>query len=240
MWIAQPKGVKHPPFIIDVHGGPHGVISDEFSPEAHAWIENGFGYCAVNYRGSIGFGKKFERKIYGNPGYWEVEDIVAARNWLVRNNYANPKHITLYGWSWGGYVTLLAMGTYPALWSSGISGVGIADCLLQYEDEPAYFKAQDEERFRGTPETARSRYLRSSPITYVNHIQSPLLILHGENDVRCPPRQMKRFIDALEKNKKSFNVEWFKSGHVGGFTDTNLRVRLINKVIRFALGTQKK
>ncbi len=132
------------------------------------------------------------------------------------------------------------MGTYPTLWSSGISGAGIADCLLQYEDELAYFKAQDEERFKGTPETARSRYLCSSPITYVNHIQSPLLILHGENDVRCPPRQMKRFIDALEKNKKSFNVEWFKSGHVGGFTDTNLRVKLIDKAIRFALGTQKK
>ncbi|MBI2482090.1 MAG: S9 family peptidase [Candidatus Vogelbacteria bacterium] len=236
MWIMQPKGIKQPPFVIDVHGGPHGVVGDEFSPEMHAWIESGFGYCAVNYRGSIGFGKKFERKIYGNPGHWEVEDIVSARNWLIQNRYADPKRITLYGWSWGGYVTLLATGTYPALWSSSVAGAGIADCLTQYENEPAYFRAQDEERFRGTPETARSRYLRSSPITYVNHIQSPLLILHGENDIRCPPRQMKRFIDVLKKNKKSFDVEWFRSGHIGGFTNTNLRVRLIAKAIRFALG----
>jgi len=241
MWVARPHGTKAPmPFVIDVHGGPHGVTLDEFSPEAHAWLKNGFGYCAPNYRGSIGFSRKFERKIYGNPGHWEVEDVVAARNWLVRNGYADPKYITIYGWSWGGYVTLLALGTYPELWSSGIAGAGIADCVAQYEDEPAYFRVQDEERFRGTPETARARYVRSSPITYVKRIQSPLLILHGEHDVRCPPRQMRRFIDALKKHGKRFDIEWFKSGHTGEFTDTNLRVRLIDRAIRFALSEQKR
>jgi dipeptidyl aminopeptidase/acylaminoacyl peptidase len=241
MWVARPHGTKTPiPFVIDVHGGPHGATLDEFSSEAHAWLKNGFGYCAVNYRGSIGFGRKFERKIYGNPGHWEVEDVVAARNWLVRNEYADPKYITIYGWSWGGYITLFALGTYPNLWSVGIACAGIADCVAQYEDEPAYFRTQDEKRFRGTPETAHARYVRSSPITYVDHIQSPLLILHGKYDVRCPPRQMRRFIDALKKNKKRFDIEWFESGHTGEFTDTNLRIRLIDKAIRFALSAKKK
>ena len=103
MWVALPKNIKGSvPFVIDIHGGPHGVISDEYSPEAQAWLANGFGYCTVNYRGSVGFGKSFEEKIYGNPGYWEVEDIVAARNWLVKNRCANPEQIVLSGWSWGG------------------------------------------------------------------------------------------------------------------------------------------
>jgi dienelactone hydrolase len=240
LWVIRPHVTKKPiPFVIDIHGGPHDVVFDEFSPEAHAWLRSGFGYCAVNYRGSIGFGRKFEQKIYGNPGYWEVEDVVAARNWLVENGYADPKYITLYGWSWGGYVVLLALGKYPKLWNSGIAGAGIADSIMQYEDEPEYFKAQDKERFKGTPKNARARYIRSSPLTYVKNIQSPLLILHGKYDIRCTPRQIKNFVSTLKKNKKQFEVKWFKSGHIGEFTDTNLRVSLIKRSIKFALKSQK-
>jgi dienelactone hydrolase/Tol biopolymer transport system component len=240
MWMVCPTNKKTPlPFIIDVHGGPHSVVFNEFSPEAHAWLKNGFGYCAVNYRGSISFGKKFERKIYGNPGHWEVEDIVTARNWLVKKKYANPKFITLYGWSWGGYITLLALGKYPNLWGSGIACNGIVDFIMQYEDEPGYFKAQDRELFKGTPKTAVTRYVRSSPMTYTKNIQAPLLIIHGEDDVRCPPRQIKHFINVLKKYGKQFDIVWFKSGHIGGFTNINLRVSLINKAIRFAIEVQK-
>jgi dipeptidyl aminopeptidase/acylaminoacyl peptidase len=235
MWVVRPrKTKKYLPFVIDIHGGPHGVTGDEFSPEAQIWLANGFGYCSVNYRGSIGFGKKFERKIYGNPGCWEVEDIVAARNWLIRKEYAEPNNIILYGWSWGGYVVLFALGKYPDLWRRGIAGAAIADCIMQYEDEPAYFKAWDQEIFRGTPKTARARYARSSPVTYVDRIQAPILLLHGKNDVRCPPRQIRYFVNKLKKLNKRISIEWFKSGHTGEFTDTSLRVKLMSKVLRFA------
>ncbi|PIQ66647.1 MAG: hypothetical protein COV96_00305 [Candidatus Zambryskibacteria bacterium CG11_big_fil_rev_8_21_14_0_20_42_18] len=236
MWIARKQGAKNPtPFVIDVHGGPHGVTGDEYSPEAQAWLKAGFGYCAVNYRGSIGFGKKFEQKIYGNPGHWEVEDVVAARSWLVKKRYADPENVVLQGWSWGGYVTLLALGKYPLLWNCGIAGAAIADCAMQYEDEPAYFKADDKKRFKGTPTTARIRYVRSSPSTYVNQIQAPIFMIHGKNDTRCPPRQIKYFKDLLKKADKDVTVEWFTSGHIGGFTDTALRISLIEKSIKFAM-----
>lgn len=237
-WIVRPRDAKQRiPFVIDIHGGPHGVALNEFSPEALSWLYAGFGYCAVNYRGSIGFGKQFERKIYGNPGHWETEDVVAVRDWLVKNNYADPQKITLYGWSWGGYVTLMALGKYPTLWASGIAGAAIADYVTQYKDELAYFQSQDKERFGGTPKTARARYVRSSPITYAKHTQAPLLILHGKNDVRCPPQQIHRFIEALKRNKKRVATLWFESGHTGEFTDTRLRVRLMEKAIRFAKNT---
>ena len=241
MWVVLPKNTKGPiPFVIDIHGGPHGVISDEYSPEAQAWLANGFGYCTVNYRGSIGFGKSFEEKIYGNPGHWEVEDIVAARNWLVKNGYASPEQIVLFGWSWGGYVTLLALGTYPNLWSCGVAGAPIADCMMQYEDEPAFFKAIDQKIFRGTPETVPKRYTKSSPSTYVKNIQAPILIFHGKNDVRCPPRQIQHFEHLLHAAGKHISVEWFSSGHTGEFTNTSLRVSLITKALQFATRATKK
>lgn len=240
MWVVRPAGGrKNLPFVIDIHGGPHGVIGDEFSPEAQTWLASGFGYCAVNYRGSIGFGKKFERKIYGNPGHWEVEDIVAARNWLVHNGYADPNNIILYGWSWGGYIVLLALGKYPNLWSRGIAGAAIADFLMQYEDEPAYFKTQDQERFGGAPKMVHARYVRSSPITYANNIRAPILLLHGKNDVRCPPRQIKHFLNKLQKLNKAVSIKWFASGHTGEFTNISLRLRLMDKILRFAAVNKK-
>ncbi len=240
MLVVKPRAaLTTTPFVIDIHGGPHGVTSDEFSPEAHAWLQNGFGYCAVNYRGSIGFGKKFERKIYGHPGKWEVEDVVAARAWLVRNKYADKNRVALYGWSWGGYITLLALGKYPKLWSCGIAGSAIADCIMQYEDEPAYFKTLDQERFRGTPATARSRYVESSPITYADRVQAPILLLHGKNDARCPARQIISFTETLQALKKKVFIKWFNAGHTGGFTNTDARIKLIESAIRFASNVQK-
>lgn len=239
-WIMRPCNAnKRLSFVIDVHGGPHGVSGDEFSPEAQAWLEAGFGYCAVNYRGSISFGKNFERKIYGNPGHWEVEDVVAVRNWLVRNDFADDENVILYGWSWGGYVALFALGKYPTLWRCGIAGAAIADCVMQYEDEPVYFKAQDRERFKGTPQTAHVRYIRSSPISYAGRIQSPILLLHGENDIRCPPRQIRHFITKLKKLGKDISVVWFPSGHIGDFTNTLLRSWLMSKTLNF-VNTPKK
>jgi dipeptidyl aminopeptidase/acylaminoacyl peptidase len=239
-WIITPKTTKKQlPFVIDLHGGPHGVAMNEFSPEAQVWLRSGFGYCAVNYRGSISFGKDFEQKIYGNPGHWEVEDVVAVRNWLLKNKYADSKNIILYGWSWGGYIVLLALGKYPNLWCCGIAGSAIADWIMQYYDEPAYFKAQDKELFKGTPKTSQVCYLRSSPIFYANNIQSPILLLHGKNDVRCPPRQIKYFIKKLKKFGKDFSVIWFDSGHIDSFTNIHLRTQLMNKILKFVFNYKK-
>lgn len=241
MWMVRAKDAKKPiPFVIDIHGGPHGVASDEYNPKTQAWLANGFGYCAVNYRGSIGFGKAFEEKINGNPGHWEVEDVVAARNWLVKKGLADPLRVVVTGWSWGGYVTLLALGKHPYLWNAGIAGASIADCVMQHEDEPAFFKATDQKIFRGTPETVLKRYIKSSPTAYIRHIQAPVLILHGKNDVRCPPRQIKYFERLMREAKKNISVVWYSSGHTGNYTNIPLRVALLKKTLAFATKMTQK
>lgn len=235
MWVAKPdQRRKRQPFVIEVHGGPHGVVSDEFLPEAHAWLDRGFGYCAVNYRGSITFGKDFEEKIYGNPGYWETEDIAAARAWLVARGGADPNSIIITGWSWGGYITLLALGRYPKLWRGGIAGMAIADCATQYEDEPAFFKAIDRKRFGGSPHEVPQRYAQSSPISYARNIRAPVLIIQGKNDARCTPRQIIKFVNVLRKFRKPFTVRWFSAGHVSAFADVKLHTSNLGVALTFA------
>lgn len=233
-WVIRPQDTQAPlPFIVDIHGGPHGVTLNEFSSKAHVWLKNGFGYCAVNYRGSTSFGKEFERDIYGDPGYFETEDVVAVHNLLIDNDYAAPEQIILHGWSWGGYVTLLALGKYPNLWKGGVAGAAITDCMKQYQDEPAYFQSKDRERFRGTPESNREQYVRSSPVTYAEDIAAPILLIHGKNDVRCPPRQIKDFEKILKESQKSVEIEWFDSGHVGEFSNTDLGIRMMKRAVQF-------
>lgn len=237
MWVAWPtKKKKLYPFVVDIHGGPHGSVNDSFSPEAQIFLDQGFGYCAANYRGSTGFGKDFERAIYGNPGNLEVEDVVSARNWLVKNGKADPAKVIVFGWSWGGYVTLLALGKYPNLWAGGIAGTPIGDCFLQYEDEPAFFQAIDRERFGGSPEQKPSVYKKSSPITYADNFTKPVLIIYGENDARCPSRQIVNFIEKLKSKHKPVKVKKFSAGHTSDFSNTKVRVSNFKEILKFVRG----
>ena len=109
-WLGLPAGERPFPAILETHGGPTAVATETFSPPGQMWIDHGFAYLSINYRGSTTFGREFEEKIWGNLGYWEVEDMVAARNWRVNNHNARPDQILLTGWSYGGFLTLMGLG----------------------------------------------------------------------------------------------------------------------------------
>jgi dipeptidyl aminopeptidase/acylaminoacyl peptidase len=126
-WLGLPEGAGPFPAVIEAHGGPFEVQGEAFSPGAQAWLDHGFAYLSVNYRGSTTFGRQFERKIYGLPGAWEIEDLVAARRWLVESDIARPDSVLLTGWSYGGFLTLLALGRTPDLWAGGMARAAIAD-----------------------------------------------------------------------------------------------------------------
>ena len=90
-WRSRGRGTI--PTILYTHGGPESVQTEEFSPEAQAWLDNGFAWFSINYRGSTTFGRAFQQQIWGNLGHWELEDMVAARDWLVREGIAHPDQI---------------------------------------------------------------------------------------------------------------------------------------------------
>jgi dipeptidyl aminopeptidase/acylaminoacyl peptidase len=110
------------------------VKTERFSPLSQAWLDHGFAYLRINYRGSPTFGRAFQEQIWGNPGHWELEDPVAARAWLVDRGIARAERILLTGWSYGGYLTRLPLGKRPDLWAGGMAGIAIADWTLDYED----------------------------------------------------------------------------------------------------------
>jgi len=235
-WVARPREGQHPtPFVIDVHGGPNGVALDAFSPEAQAWLDHGVGYCGVNYRGSISFGKAFEQAIRGKPGACEVEDCIAARQELLQRGWALPDAILLSGWSWGGFITLLALGKKPQHWAAGIAAVPIADWQEQYMHEPPYLQAYDRELFGGLPEEVPERYKEASPITYVEHLQVPVLVIAGLHDSRCPIEQIERYIKKAQSVGKDIVLHQFTAGHTGAFGSATIGIKVFEAARDFLL-----
>ncbi|MBN1967165.1 MAG: S9 family peptidase [Anaerolineae bacterium] len=233
-WLIVPAGEGPFPTVIETHGGPFSVATDEFSPSAMTWVDHGFAYCSVNYRGSVTFGKAFEHQIYNDLGHWEVEDIVAARQWLVEHGITHPDQVLLTGWSYGGYLTLQSLGKYPDLWAGGMAGIAIADWVLSHADSSNTLRAVQESLLGGTPADQPEQYRLSSPITYVEAVRAPVLIIQGKNDTRTPARPVKRYEQKMRDLGKDITVHWFETGHLGSFADSELAIDHHERMLAFA------
>jgi dipeptidyl aminopeptidase/acylaminoacyl peptidase len=212
-WLATPEGDGPFPTILETHGGPTAVMTETFLPRSQAWLDHGFAFCTINYHGSTTFGKAFEKSIWGNLGHLEVDDMAAAYQWLVDNGIAEPDSVMITGWSYGGYLTLQAIGKRPDLWAGGMAGIAIADWQLMYEDQAETLRGYQRALFGGTPDETPEATRNSSPITYAENIKAPVQVIQGSNDTRCPARQMRVYEDRLNSLGKSIEVHWFDAGH---------------------------
>jgi dipeptidyl aminopeptidase/acylaminoacyl peptidase len=206
-----------------IHGGPESHDRDSFAPPVQAWVDHGVAVVLVNYRGSTGYGRAWRDALTGKPGLTELEDIKAVWERVVADGLADRDRVVLSGASWGGYLTLLGLGTQPDLWALGVAGVPVADYVAAYEDEMEPLKAYDRALFGATPDEDPELYRVRSPITYVEQVRVPLMILAGENDPRCPIRQINNYIDRLKDLGKPHEVLTYEAGHGSMRTDERIR-----------------
>jgi acetyl esterase/lipase len=226
VWVEGPGGTVHAlvqrpadagdgplPCVFEIHGGPTWHDSDSFAAGPAAWVDHGFVVVRVNYRGSTGYGRAWTDALRHRVGLIELEDIAAVRDWAVSSGLADPKRIVLAGGSWGGYLTLLGLGTQPDSWALGLAAVPVADYVTAYHDEMEALKAMDRTLVGGTPEEVPDRYAASSPLTYVESLNAPVYISAGVNDPRCPIRQIDNYVGQLEKLGKVHEVYRYDAGH---------------------------
>jgi pimeloyl-ACP methyl ester carboxylesterase len=231
-WLGLPDGDGPLPTILHMHGGPEDVMTEIFSPMSQCWLDHGFAYLTINYRGSTTFGREYLEKIWGNVGYWEVADMVAARTWLVSQGIAKPDEVFLTGWSYGGYLTLQGLGTHPELWAGGMAGIAVADWAMAHMDTTDTLRSVRALRFGGTPEEKPERYAASSPITYAEQVKAPVLIIQGRNDTRTPPRSIEMFEAKMKSLGKDVEVHWFDAGHGSFSVEQNIQFQEL--MLRFA------
>lgn len=135
----------------------------------------------------------------------------------------DPDRSVLAGASWGGYLTLLGLGTQPGRWSLGLADVPVADYRAAYEDEMASLQAFDRALFGGSPDEVPEAYETASPITYVDAVRAPVLLLAGLNDPRCPLRQVENYARALRERGKVVELYQYGAGHGSHVADERVR-----------------
>lgn len=224
VFVAQPgMAASRWPTIFLVHGGPEAHDRDSWSPGVQAWVDHGFAVVMVNYRGSSGYGKAWRDAIKGKPGLTELEDIAAAQDWAVDRGLADRARCVIAGGSWGGYLTLLGLGTQPERWAAGLASVPIGDYIAAFEDEMEPLKRYDAALFGGTPDQVPDVYRERNPITYVDRVAAPLLMLVGRNDPRCPSRSADVYEARLRELGKTYETYRYDAGHGSLVIDEQIR-----------------
>lgn len=179
-WLATPDEPGPYPAIIHAHGGPTDVQTETFMPLAQMWLDHGFAFLSVNYRGSTSFGRQFEHSILGQPGTQEAADLASARNYLVQQGIAKRGQVFAYGASYGGSLALLAVSQHRDDWGGAIT----LDPILNWEDayEMQSFERQEYLRalFGGDPDSKLKVYRAASPMTHVKKLSAPALLVYDQ------------------------------------------------------------
>ncbi|MFF2185949.1 S9 family peptidase [Streptomyces sp. NPDC058155] len=211
--VQRPAGEGPFPTVFEVHGGPTAHDRDSFTAGPAAWVDHGYAVVRVNYRGSTGYGREWTDALKHRIGLIELEDVAAVREWAVSSGLADPAKLVLSGGSWGGYLTLLGLGTQPDVWAVGLAAVPVADYVTAYHDEMEALKSMDRTLLGGTPEEVPERYEASSPLTYVDAVRAPVYISAGLNDPRCPIQQVENYVNRLSARGATHEVYRYDAGH---------------------------
>lgn len=229
---------KNLPLIINPHGGPYGVRDIwTFNLESQFFASRGYAVVQVNFRGSGGYGREFER--LGYDGKWGAEmqnDLTDTVKYLVDEGTADPKRVCIYGASYGGYAVLAGLAFTPDLYSCGIDYVGVSDINLLFNSLPKHRKAEREIHKLRIGDPANSVLMKKmSPLEHADKIKVPLMIIQGARDPIVVKKHALLMRDALEKNgKKLADDEWIMKRNEGhGFYGEENRIELYSKIEKF-------
>jgi len=208
------------PTVINVHGGPSFQDYDLWHTTTASLVDLGYATVSVNYRGSTGYGSEWRDALKGRLGFIELEDITAVVDHLVSEGVVDPQRVSIAGGSWGGFVTLMALGTQPERWRSGVALVPVADQVKCAEVSPPFMQAYLNTLIGGTIDDSRDQYLASSPISYVADVRAPVFVSAGINDPRCPVEQVDTYVDALRALDGDVHYHRIDTGHAVPDVDT--------------------
>lgn len=217
-FLFLPKGThgESPvPFIVYVHGGPESQYRPGFSKIFQYYLERGYGVFAPNIRGSTGYGKEYTLLDNYKKRMDSVKDVLEGAKWLLKNRYATPGQLAIYGGSYGGFLVLRSIEVEPELFSAASESVGIANFVTFLENTKPYRRALREVEYGPLSD---KDFLRSiSPTTYVEKIKTPLLIFHGANDPRVPVKETEQIVEELKKREIPVEYKIFADeGHGNG------------------------
>ncbi|WP_405093729.1 alpha/beta fold hydrolase [Micromonospora sp. NBC_01392] len=230
--VAAPADRTGPlPAVFLVHGGPFQHARDAYEPLVEVLVRAGCAVVRVNYRGSSGYGAAWRNDFRAGVGLTQLEDLAAVRSHLSDRSVIIPHRVALWGSSWGGYLTLLALGRQPELWRLGVAINPIADYAAAFEAATPAIRALDTALFGGTPGEVPQRYAESSPASYVDQVRAPTFLAVATDDVQCPPAPVERYAGALMRRRVPVKLLRTRAGHED--FDARGHVALMQAVLMF-------
>ncbi|HXM10636.1 MAG TPA: S9 family peptidase [Terriglobales bacterium] len=192
-----PRNGQHPA-IVYVHGGPTAQTMNTFNRFVQYMANQGYIVIAPNYRGSTGYGKEFQQANLFDMGGGDLEDVLAAADWIKQTGYVDPKKLILMGGSYGGYLTMMGVTKAPEVWAAGVPIVPFVNWFTEIQNEDPVLQQSDLATM-GDLEKNKARYEDRSPINFVDQIKAPLYLLAGGNDPRCPRTEAEQVVAAVKK-----------------------------------------
>ena len=198
--LYRPKpSDEAPPVLLAVHGGPTAQARPDFDGPLQYLVSRGVAVFDLNFRGSTGYGKAYARLNDGRLRENELGDLADALGYLAGQG-VDTSRAAVMGGSYGGYLTMAALARLPEHFDAGVAFVGVSDWLTALEGASPQLKASDRVEYGDidSPED-RAFFRQISPITHVDGVRAPVMVLHGANDPRDPVTESDQFVDAIRQ-----------------------------------------
>lgn len=217
--------------IVYVHGGPTSQTMNSFNRFVQHMVNQGYMIIAPNYRGSTGYGKEFQQANLFDMGGGDLQDVLAAADFVKQSGFLDPKKIALVGGSYGGYMTMMGVTKAPDLWAAGVPIVPFVNWFTEIENEDPVLQQSDLATM-GDPQKNKDLFHDRSPIFFVDQIKAPLLLLAGGHDPRCPAEESQQVVDAIKKRGGTVELKVYENeGH--GFSKVENQIDAYQRVSGF-------
>src|SRR5882724_5715569 len=237
-YLTAPRGVpaRALPLILLVHGGPWARDDWGYEPEAQLFANRGYAVLQINYRGSTGYGKRFYNAAVKQFAGAMHTDLIDGVDWAVKQGIVNRRKMCVYGGSYGGYATLVSVTFTPKVFTCAVDYVGPSSLITLVESFPPYWRPFLEGSWYrfvgdpGKPDDRKDMWARS-PLSRVDSIKTPLLIVQGSNDPRVTKRESDQLAIALRK--RGIGVQYLVAANEGhGFLNPDNRLVLYHTMDR--------
>lgn len=213
-FVFRPRRPRGPvPVVVVLHGGPESQYRPSFAPLTQYLVARGYAVVAPNVRGSTGYGRTYQHLDDRELRFDAIADLAAIHDWLAAQPDLDERRAALYGGSYGGYLVLAGLAFQPERWAAGVDVVGMSN-LVTFLERTSPWRRAFREREYGSLEHDRDLLTELSPITHVDRMRAPLLIIHGANDPRVPLNEAEQLHRVLrQRNVRSDLLVYHDEGH---------------------------